>query len=493
MRLTHLNLKLKNKLTSTFFLFQRKLVANKNKIAHMLEFPPLQTHQPNFTTFDSPEIQEGLPKAEKTRERYRELAATFPALTAGWLPALGALYQLPVPHFAATQGSLEQIEKLDKLVEGRDMKGLTPLHYALAFGRKDAIRILIEKTDLNYITPAGNSYLHHAALTGDPEILALFLERGIDPTLRNRTSLSAAHLWAMTSNDLDGLHKLMPKNADKELFEFTPLELMTCKALENDNRLSDIEWNLFYANIADLGIVALSLLLVWQKSDDLPIWLAAALLGYLHSFATLGKGALISKLATEQLASIAHPNQALLVRFSSWLTGSRIGPTLQSSLAGIAVAWHMLKNMPQLTQVSWSSALRTMGVRCFNTLCSVIDTGLSYSYPQYDPSYDPTYNSAVCQAVEPELIQRMPLLHRFVHPFLTRGLKGNLAHYLYPEQCLANFRNFLPNGPTLNCSETFLQQMKSFSDFIGTLSLDDPAIAMASENAQALLNHFCPA
>ncbi len=348
------------------------------------------SHRPNLNTYKNPEIQANLPKSQEAKERYSNLTRLFPGMAASYFPK-SSVANVPAPHYAALKGSLKELEALGDFVKLKTVKGLTPLHYALAFGQKEAIRYLLEKCDLSYVTPDGNSYLHYAALTGDPEIIELFLERGIDPALRNKDQLSAAHLWTFKSNDLTCLQKILPPEGSLETSDFTPLQLMALHALHADNNiLSDSEWQLFASNAIDLGIVTLSLLCQSFKVENL----GSRFLELAHGGVQIAKVDAIHNLAPSSLKGVTNPammhslHTRQLLPIPSKINYFHIpSPAMafQSAISGTGVAWHSFKECLNLSQVSWKNSLAALGVRLFNTAWSgFADPYLAMYYPHYE-------------------------------------------------------------------------------------------------------------
>lgn len=347
--------------------------------------------QPNYATLSSLEVQSALPELEGLKQAYAAVLETAPRILSSYLPNHHPT-EAPAPHYAAIKGSVEQLEALGDFVDlVTANKGLTPLHYALVFQQEEAIRFLIEKCDLTRLTPDENSYLHYAALTGDPDIVRLFLDRGVDPGLRNKDSLTAAHLWAFSSNDLTGLQTLAPPPEQPETYYFTPLQLMALNAAHADSaELSEAEWTLFTTHLADLGVVGLSQLCESYRISNI----GTSCLEFLHTIMQAAKADPIHKLAPSKLKDATDPDMVRNLHIQQWMPLPaqmryffRMPPYamgLQSGLSASAVAWNTLSKLPNLMQLSWKTALTTVVVRFGNMLLSARDTWLAVDYPRYE-------------------------------------------------------------------------------------------------------------
>lgn len=456
----------------------------------MLNLNPIQP-KPNTVTLNRPEIQEELLNLE-TREFYSKIPDIIQPFVNSYLPN-PTVTIMPAPHFAAMKGSVEQLSKLEHLANVRTVeKGLTPLHYALAFQQKEAIRYLIEKTDLSRLTNAGNTYLHYAALTGDPEILELFLNRGIDSTLRNNDSFTAAHLWAYTSTDFAGLEKLLPSNEPEMEEPFSPLKLMAINAMKADNLLTESEWNLLWTNLADLCVVGLSLLLSRAEIRNF----ATERLETLHIGLLLAKSRSIENLSTPKLKEttnfdtnwhhrfhyipkwLPYPGFLWDVRFPS--TSSFV-LSVQSGVSAIAVAWNAVQQIPKLTEVSWKSKILSSSVRLVNTACTTLDTYLNVGYPHY----------FACPAVPVDEIPNT-VKGRLTHLQLTKYLwlsEEDRAKLPNPEVCEENYARILdPTNSKVECSPEFKGAYKKEYSYFKNNPLNNYE---AMSNLQALGAFTC--
>lgn len=343
--------------------------------------------QPNFASLNSPEVQACLPGVQKDLQRALSIIEMFPSMAASYMPNHSTV-QAPPAHYAAIKGSVHQLKELVDRLDDQTVKGLTPLHYAIIFRQKEAARFLIEKCDLGRVTSDGNSYLHYAALTGDPEIVELFLNRSIDPSIRNKDSLSAAHLWAFRSDDLTYLKKLSPPEdpSAPEPYYFTPLQLLALNAVLADQAaLSESEIELFIAHISDLAVVSLSQLCQSYKIRNI----ATSFLEMMHSGLQMQKADPIHKLAPSKLQQMTNPGMVKSLHLNQWMPLSiyHMPPwamAVQSSISASAVAWNTVTKLPQLMQLSWKNGLAAAVVRLTNLALSGRDVLLALNYPRYE-------------------------------------------------------------------------------------------------------------
>lgn len=79
----------------------------------------------------------------------------------------------------------------------RDTGGLTPLHWAAAFGLTDpATQLLNAKAEVDATTNSGETALHLAAEKGHIDVVNLLLDQGADRTIRDKTSEAATPFMA---------------------------------------------------------------------------------------------------------------------------------------------------------------------------------------------------------------------------------------------------------------------------------------------------------
>lgn len=123
------------------------------------------------------------------------------AFAAIWVISLVAINALAAPiHDAAGKGGLAKVKALvakdAKLVNLKDSKGATPLHFAVAGGHKAlAEYLLLKKADVNAKKKDGVTPLHVAASLGRLEIAKFLLAKGADRNTadsKGRTPLTLA-------------------------------------------------------------------------------------------------------------------------------------------------------------------------------------------------------------------------------------------------------------------------------------------------------------
>jgi len=98
-------------------------------------------------------------------------------------------------HDAAKKGDLSKIQeflKSRKDVDVRDLKGVTPLGYAVACDHLSAVKMLIEaKANLDDVDSVGNSAVHFAAGYGRVKVLEHLLARGAQASKVNQMGMTA--------------------------------------------------------------------------------------------------------------------------------------------------------------------------------------------------------------------------------------------------------------------------------------------------------------
>merc|ERR1719161_1175156 len=113
-------------------------------------------------------------------------------------------------HDAAKKSDLPKIREFlsgGKDPNARDLKGVTPLGYAVGHDQISAVKMLIDaKANLDDVDSAGNSSVHFAAAYGRDRILSLLVEGGAAVSKVNReglTPLAVTHR-NMSAKPLEG-------------------------------------------------------------------------------------------------------------------------------------------------------------------------------------------------------------------------------------------------------------------------------------------------
>ena len=124
-------------------------------------------------------------------------------------------------HEAAIKGDLEKLKELaekdSRVVNQRHVMnyGRTPLHYAVIYGRKEAVEYLILKgaeIDMKDVDH-GRTPLHYAAITGDVDIAVTLISKGIDINEEDEYGWTPLHHGAI--NGHTGIITLLLKKGAK--------------------------------------------------------------------------------------------------------------------------------------------------------------------------------------------------------------------------------------------------------------------------------------
>jgi hypothetical protein len=75
-----------------------------------------------------------------------------------------------------------------------DQDGLTPLHHAIHKENKDIVKLLLNKANPNIADKDGFTPLHYAVLTGKQNLVTLIIEKGADPSIKNKYGHTALDL-----------------------------------------------------------------------------------------------------------------------------------------------------------------------------------------------------------------------------------------------------------------------------------------------------------
>jgi ankyrin repeat protein len=147
----------------------------------------------------------------------------FEAIRAGDLSRVAALVDADptLAIFAASiQGDTARIEELltanRELISTLSSDGWTPLHLAAFFGKKDAVRLLLNLgADVNArsTNPMENTPLHAAAAGRDTESAKILLEHGANANALQHGGWTALHAAAQ-NGDVEMARALIAKGAD---------------------------------------------------------------------------------------------------------------------------------------------------------------------------------------------------------------------------------------------------------------------------------------
>merc|ERR1719473_1909315 len=92
-------------------------------------------------------------------------------------------------HDAAKRGDLQRLQEY--LQDGKDVKGVTALGYAVGHDQLSVVKVLIDaKANLNDVDSAGNSAVHFAAGYGRLKVLEHLLARGANASKVNQMGLT---------------------------------------------------------------------------------------------------------------------------------------------------------------------------------------------------------------------------------------------------------------------------------------------------------------
>ena len=109
-------------------------------------------------------------------------------------------------HRAATMGLTEAVSSLLSFganPNSKDDLGETPLHKAVREGHIETVKLLLDVSDANDANSEGMTPLHWACLAGDQSMVALLVQHGADPGLRNEylDGMTPAELAKMMGYD----------------------------------------------------------------------------------------------------------------------------------------------------------------------------------------------------------------------------------------------------------------------------------------------------
>lgn len=141
-------------------------------------------------------------------------------------------------HRAAGKGDLKELEQLATTqnfnINMADQNGMTPLHYAVLFGKADVVNWLIEKgARLDLLTKERKSLLHLAAIGRNEQILQTLLKMKLDPNAVDALGRTPLH-FAMAAEDLsigqiliqNGANPVIDSHKSEHGEALTPLDII---------------------------------------------------------------------------------------------------------------------------------------------------------------------------------------------------------------------------------------------------------------------------
>lgn len=149
----------------------------------------------------------------------RRMKVAFSRMVLASLTVIGICVQLSAGqiHDAVRAGDIAKVTSLlaadPSLVNAKD-GGITPLLYAIHFGKLDVARFLLQKgADVNALTSNGVGPLYEAAGQGQTEIVRLLLEKGAMVNAKTETACTPL-LIGSAMGQLDIVKLLLAKGAD---------------------------------------------------------------------------------------------------------------------------------------------------------------------------------------------------------------------------------------------------------------------------------------
>lgn len=175
-----------------------------------------------------------------------------------WTAKLAQNNKMTAVALAAAHGDLAMLETFDPNVfKQADLKGLTPLHYAIFHRKKNAVEFLAQRSDPSFVTPDGNTYLHFAAMTGQHELVRCIQQLKIDANKANKKGCTPAHFLATACDmpvELVPLNKMGASLTIQNNEGITPLALLYAKAFQKTPALVTYhEIFLSFSNLLNLG------------------------------------------------------------------------------------------------------------------------------------------------------------------------------------------------------------------------------------------------
>jgi hypothetical protein len=142
------------------------------------------------TRGDVARVRELLKKGANVNAREKDYSITVHFMVFNRCVASARACGLSPLHWAAAYGFVDVVKILLEHgadVNPRNVDGITPLHLATVAGHVDVARILLEHgADVNTKNEDNQTPLHYAAIEGHAVVARLLLEHGADPSIRDR-------------------------------------------------------------------------------------------------------------------------------------------------------------------------------------------------------------------------------------------------------------------------------------------------------------------
>ena len=142
------------------------------------------------TRGDVARVRELLKKGANVNAREKDYSITVHFMVFNRCVASARVCGLSPLHWAAAYGFVDVVKILLEHgadVNPRNVDGITPLHLATVAGHVDVARILLEHgADVNTKNEDNQTPLHYAATEGHAVVARLLLEHGADPSIRDK-------------------------------------------------------------------------------------------------------------------------------------------------------------------------------------------------------------------------------------------------------------------------------------------------------------------
>jgi serine/threonine protein kinase len=149
----------------------------------------------------------------------REIARLHPQTDTS-PPPVDSSVQSPIAdiHDAAKSGDIERVRALlnsnPNLISSKTDEGLTPLHEAALYGRKEVVELLLgRKAEINSTDNGGGTALHYAAMNAHKDVVELLLANNIEVDATNLDGDTPLDYAAMKGHN-DIIKLLLAKKAN---------------------------------------------------------------------------------------------------------------------------------------------------------------------------------------------------------------------------------------------------------------------------------------